>query len=170
MTDLAYLFISSLFISLVTFGGGSQALFYQFGVLQTQWISKGDLSSILAFGYATPGPAVFGTATFIGYRLDGLAGALVGTVGIFIVPFLLAQLASKYLSGLLSNPRVQSFIVGVGLAAAGLVAATAVDVIHYGPIRPWQVVLVAASLTASLFRKVNPLFIIVVGGLLGFIL
>ncbi len=59
ITDLAYLFVVSLLISVATFGGGSQALFYQYGVLQTHWITRTDLSAVLAFGYATPGPGIW---------------------------------------------------------------------------------------------------------------
>ena len=170
MADLAYLFVTSLFISLATFGGGSQALFYQYGVLQTHWITRTDLSAVLAFGYATPGPAVFGTATFIGYRLGGVVGALVGTIGIFLIPFLLALLAAKYLSHLLAHPHAKGFIKGIGLAAAGLVAATAFSVAHYNTLAIWQILIALAALVASLRWKTNPLLILVVAGLLGILL
>lgn len=168
--DLLQLFVASIFISLATFGGGSQALFYQFGVLQTHWISRTDLSAILAFGYATPGPAVFGTATFIGYKAGGLTGALVGTVGIFIVPFVLSIIAAKYLTHLLKNPHAELFVKGVGLAATGLIAATAFGVLDYDTAHIWQLIVVVASLGASLKWKLNPLFVLAGGGIIGLVL
>jgi len=167
---LLQLFVASVFISLATFGGGSQALFYQFGVLQTHWITRTDLSAVLAFGYATPGPAVFGTATFIGYRAAGLTGAAVGTVGIFIVPFVLSLVAAKYLTHLLKNPHAELFVTGVGLAATGLVAATAFGVLNYHTASAWQLVVALAALTASLKWKLNPLFILLAGGVIGLVL
>jgi chromate transporter len=154
-------------ISLATFGGGSQALFYQFGVLQTHWITGTDLSAVLAFGYATPGPAVFGTATFIGFKVAGLTGAIVGTIGIFIVPFVMSIVAARYLTHLLKNPHAELFVKGVGMAAAGLVAATAFGVLNYRDASMWQLAVVAAALIASLRYKVNPLFVLLVGGILG---
>jgi chromate transporter len=168
MTDLLYLFASSLFISLVSFGGGAQALFYQTGVTQTHWLDNNDLSAVLAFGYATPGPAVFGTATFIGYHLNGLLGAVVGSVGIFIMPFLLALLAAKYLNRLLENTHAQQFVKGIGLAAAGIVAATALIILQPQDLPIWGIIIAAGSCALVILRKkTSPLLILAVGGLLG---
>lgn len=170
IADLLQLFVLSVFISLATFGGGSQALFYQFGVQQTHWIDKTDLSAVLAFGYATPGPAVFGTATFIGYKLGGVPGAIVGTVGIFIVPFIMSIFAAKYLTHLLKNQHARLFVQGVGLSAAGLVAATAFGVIDVGAIAWWQIVVALGSLGASIKWGLNPLFVLLAGGAIGLVL
>lgn len=169
ISDLIQLFVSSVFTSVATFGGGSQALFYQFGVLQTHWISSTDLSAILAFGYATPGPAVFGTATFIGYKLAGLTGALIGTIGIFIVPFALSVIAAKYLGHLHKNPHIELFIKGVGLAATGLVAATAFGVMNFNDAHVWQIAVFFGALFVSLKWKINPLFVLIGGGIIGLI-
>lgn len=170
IADLAYLFVISLLISIATFGGGSQALFYQYGVLQTHWITRTDLSAVMAFGYATPGPAVFGTATFIGYHIGGLGGAVIGTVGIFLVPFVAALFVSRYLSHLLQNPAAEMFVKGVGLAAAGLIAATAFNVIHVETISLGQALIASVALIVSLRWKLNPLFILIFGGFAGLIL
>jgi chromate transporter len=169
IADIAYLFVVSLLISAATFGGGSQALFYQYGVLQTHWITRTDLSAVLAFGYATPGPAVFGAATFVGYRIGGFAGAVVGTVGIFLVPFVTALVVSRYLNHLLQNPLAEMFVKGVGLAAAGLVAATAFGVVQVHTITIWQFTIAIGSLLVSIRWKVNPLYVLVVGGIIGII-
>jgi chromate transporter len=165
--DLLHLFLLSVFISLVTFGGGSQALFYEYGVVGNHWITRSDLSAVLAWGYATPGPAVFTTATFIGYHVGGVVGAVIGTVGIFIMPFLSSLLAARYLTNLLRNPHAEYFVRGVGLAAAGLVAATAFGVVQYKHMALWQLAIGLGSLIVSLRWKVNPLFILLVGGIVG---
>ncbi len=167
--ELISLFLLSLLISISTFGGGSQALFYQYGVLQNQWISREDLSAVLAFGYATPGPAVFGTATFIGFQIAGLPGALIGTVGIFIIPFMAAFLAAKYLRHLLTNIHAQQFVKGVGLAATGLVAATAFGIFDFGNAAIWQIIIAIAALVISLRWKTNPLFILLAGLIIGIV-
>ncbi len=170
IVDLLYLFITSMLISASTFGGGSQALFYQYGVLQTGWITKTDLSAVLAFGYATPGPAVFGTATFIGYHIGGILGAIIGTIGIFIIPFITSFLAAKYLKQLLTHPLANHFIQGVGLAAAGLVAATAFSIFQLSDAAVWQIAVAIAALMISLKWKTNPLFILAGGLLIGILL
>lgn len=170
ISSLVELFAASLLISLATFGGGSQALFYQFGVAQHQWISSADLAAVLAFGYATPGPAVFGTATFIGYKIGGIAGAAIGSIGIFIVPFMLSILAAKYFGHLLKNQHMELFSKGVGLAAAGLIAATACFVLNYTTAIPWQIIVALGAIIASLRWEINPAFILLAGGAIGLIL
>jgi chromate transporter len=168
MEQLFYLFVSSLTISLVSFGGGAQALFYQSAVLQRPLISSDDLSAMLAFGYATPGPAVFGTATFIGYHLGGVFGAIVGSVGVFMMPFLLSLLAARYVSHWLDNPHARLFVKGVGLAAAGLVATTAISVTHPKTLGVWHLgILVGAFVVMMRWKKINPLLVLASGGVLG---
>jgi chromate transporter len=170
ITDIISLFLLAILISVSTFGGGSQALFYQYGVLQNNWISKEDLSAALAFGYATPGPAVFSTATFIGYHLAGLPGALVGTIGIFLVPFLTAFLAAKYLKHLLINVHTQQFVKGVGLAAAGLIAATAFGIFNFSTAASWQIAIALVALIISLRGQINPLLILLTGLMIGILI
>lgn len=172
--DLVYLFAVNIFISLATFGGGAQALFYQYAIADKQWISSTDLSAVLAFGYATPGPAVFGTATFIGYRVAGLPGAVISTLGIYLMPFVLALLATRYLNSFMNRPAVKAAITGLGLGAAGLVGATALGManITLADIGAnfWQVAVFVAAAVGSLYWKLNPLYVLVAGGLAGLVL
>lgn len=165
MIETLQLFLVSLFISVTTFGGGAQALYYGHAVQQAQWITAADLSAVLAFGYATPGPAVFGTSSFIGYSLSGFLGVIVGAIGIFIVPFFAAIIAVKYFAKLLLSPRGLYFIKGVGLAITGLIASTAVLLIQNITGFNGYLIITAIAFILSVRYKTNPLFIII-GGLL----
>lgn len=168
MADLWYLFWNSVLISLITFGGGSQALFYQTMVAEKPFITSDDLSAVLAFGYATPGPAVFGTATFVGYSIAGLPGAIIGSIGIFVMPFLLAMLAARYVAHLLEHPHAQFFIKGVGLAAAGVVAAIAITIVQTTTLDIGHISIALAAFAVMLiWKKTNPLFVLLAGALIG---
>ena len=169
MKDLITLFIHSIIISASTFGGGSQALFYQFGVIETAWITSIDLSAVLALGYATPGPAVFTTSTFIGYRIQGIFGAIVGTIGIFSVPTVCSIFAARYLARFTNNNHAKYFIKYVGLAASGLVAATAFLVFNYKSAAYWQFIIAILSFIASIRYSINPLIVILVATAIGLI-
>jgi chromate transporter len=168
VSDLLYLFVNCLIISVVSFGGGSQALFYQTMVLQRSLLSSQDLSAVLAFAYATPGPAVFGVATFVGFRVGGVPGALVGTFGIFVMPCLLAMIAARYINHWLDSPHAHLFVKGVGLAAAGVVAATAISVMQAQALQHWHLLVTLATFVAMLrWRRLNPLVVLAIGALLG---
>ncbi|HEV2403434.1 MAG TPA: chromate transporter [Candidatus Saccharimonadales bacterium] len=165
---LFYLFFNMMLISLLTFGAGSPAYFYQFGVLQSHWITKGDLSAIIAFGYASPGPVVNGTAPFIGYRIAGLLGFIVGTVGIFIAPLTLSILAARYLNKLQDHVHVKLFIKGVGIAAPAVVATTAISLLppHTASSAKYLLIAIGAFIV-SVKWKANPFLTLIIGGLLG---
>lgn len=162
---LIELFLNMIAISLVSFGGGASALFYDFGVTRTAWITSGDLSAILAFGYATPGPAVFGIAGFIGYSVAGIVGLLVGTVSIFVMPWFLAMIATKHFGGLLKTKHATYFVKAVGLAAAGIVTYAAFKLMPPGSSS--NVVYLGIALVVfgiSTKWKINPLYILLAGG------
>jgi chromate transporter len=166
MHDLLLLFINMLAISLVSFGGGAAALFYDFGVSRTNWITSNDLSAILAFGYATPGPAVFGIATFIGYKIAGMTGAIIGTFAIFVAPWLLAMLAAKYFGHLLKAKHAANFIKTVGLGAAGIVAYTAISLMPSHSLTNLSYLIITGLSFIVVTRwKVNPLYVLLASGL-----
>lgn len=170
MNDLVSLFLHSLLISLMSFSGSAQALFYQTGIIQMHWLNSSDFSAVLAFGYATPGPAVFGIATFMGYRLGGIFGAAVGTIGIFAVPLTAAVVSARYLGHFLNSRHARHVIKGVGLAAAGLVAATGLHLLHPASLQWWQIGITVASCVIFIRRKnTNPLIILAVSGCIGFL-
>jgi chromate transporter len=166
MHQLLSLFLNSIFISAITFGGGSLPLFEQYAVTKTHLLSSADFSAIVAFGFASPGPAIFGISTFLGYRIAGVVGALVGTLGAFLLPWLLAMITARYFEPFLRHLHLRSFSRAVTLAAAGLLLVTALGIVRQAPISLFSILIVVGALIATI-RKVNPLFILLVSGLLG---
>ncbi len=111
------LFWHFLLISALAFGGGQAALplVERIAVAENGWIPATDFTTAVAFGYVTPGPVLI-TATFIGYRADGVLGAVAATVGVFLLPWFLATSAAQLLRRALQNPRLRAF--GRGAASA----------------------------------------------------
>ena len=112
-------------ISLLAFGGGQAVLplMEQITVRQQGWLSPGAFTSGVGFGYMVPGP-VTTTATFIGYQAAGFPGAIAATLGMFLVPVILAASASAGVSRLAKNRWVLAFSAGATPAIVGLLAAT----------------------------------------------
>jgi chromate transport protein ChrA len=98
MVDLLAILVRIGIISLTSYSGSAQSLFYEIGVTQLHWITNQDYVSYLGFGFASPGPQVFSLATFIGYGKAGLLGGLVGTFAIYAMPVTLAILSGRYRS------------------------------------------------------------------------
>lgn len=98
------IFSRFLLISLLAFGGGQAALplVERLAVGEAGWVNSQDFAAAVACGYVTPGPVLI-TATFIGYRAAGLSGAISATVGVFLMPWLLAAAAAQHSSAFCST-------------------------------------------------------------------
>jgi chromate transporter len=90
---------------------------------QYHWLDNQTFVDAVAIGMISPGPVVI-TATFVGYAVDGFAGALASTVGIFLPSIVLTIVATPVLLRYGSHPRVAGFVRGVTVAVVGVLAGT----------------------------------------------
>jgi len=87
------------------------------------WLTNHQFLDAVAIGMISPGPVVI-TATFVGYILDGVAGALAATLGIFTPPVLFVLCATPILLRYRNNARLRGFVRGVGTAVVGVLVGT----------------------------------------------
>ncbi len=166
MPELIHIFLRLCLISITSYSGSAQILFYEVGVQQLHWVTNQDYASYLGFGFATPGPQVFSLATFMGYGKAGLLGALVGTFAIYLFPVALAIISGKYLQKLITHRHAKAFVHGVGLAAAGLLASMGISILGANELS-LSYVLIAVFAALAINKKISPLLIIAVGLLVG---
>ena len=125
MAELTELFLRFLLIGALAFGGGGSALplVERLSVAETKWLTPQEFAVGVGFAYATPGPILI-LAPFIGYRVGGLLGALLGTKAGFLVPIVLAGAGG----GVTERLRNARWIKGLGsfaaAAAIGLLGLT----------------------------------------------
>ena len=87
-------------ISVLAFGGGAGTpLIERIAVRETGWISEREFGVTIGLAQFTPGPVMV-VATFIGYRASGIAGAVVATLAVFLVPWALAAGRARHLGHL----------------------------------------------------------------------
>jgi chromate transporter len=90
---------------------------------QYHWLDNQTFVDAVAVGMISPGPVVI-TATFVGYAVDGFAGAVAATLGIFLPSIVLTVLATPLLLRYGAHPRVAGFVRGVTVAVVGVLAGT----------------------------------------------
>jgi len=166
-----HLFWGFVLISLLAFGGGGAALplVERLAVSEARWVSPQDFAAAVACGYVTPGPVLI-TATFVGYRAAGLSGAVAATVGVFLMPWLLAAAAAQQLQRFMQHPRLAGFGRGAAPAVVGLLGVTALNIARHS-LTHWAYALIALiALGLALRTKVHPLLLLIGGAALGWVI
>ena len=114
---------------LFSIGGGVATLPFLKNIgLSTGWYSQTDLMNMLAVSESTPGPIGINMATYVGFTVCGVPGAVIATVGevapsIIVILIVAAMLAKFRESRLVSNA-----LYGLRPASTGLIAAACIDV------------------------------------------
>jgi chromate transporter len=132
------------------------------------WLTSQELLDAIAIGQFTPGP-VFTTATFVGYLLAGHGGAIAGTLGIFLPAFLLVAIVNPWIPSLRRSRWFGAFLDGVNAASLGLMAAVVFTLGRTALMDGVTVGLAIAAAIAVLRFHLNSAWIVLAGGMVGFI-
>jgi chromate transporter len=168
MSMLLSLFLKLSAFSMIAFGGVNALLpeLLNLAVNQERWIDLQTFSDYFAIAQAAPGPN-FMTVTLLGWHIYGVIGALVATLAIVWPSSILIYFLQRLILGITDPVRKKSIQYAAAALAIGLVLASA-----------WQIALqinqdiAAYMLTIStigftLLTRWNPLYLIVMGGILG---
>ena len=134
---------------------------------QYHWMGNREFLDAVAIGMISPGPVVI-TATFVGYRVAGLAGAAAATLGIFSPAVLFTVAATPLLLRHGSNRRLQGFVRGVTVSVVGVLAGTTVLVARaaIGDALTAAIAVVSLAVLAVPWKVPEPL-VVLAGALIG---
>ena len=132
------------------------------------WLTDRQLLDAVAVGQVTPGP-VFTTATFIGYLLAGVPGALVATAGIFLPSFVLVPAIDPLVRRARSSSWVRGALDGVNVVALALMAAVSMQLARAALVDPLTIAIAVAATVVVLRWRVNSAWLILGGALLGLV-
>ena len=111
-------------IGLLGFGGGYAILPMIYQDIQTFGIlSHDDFSNLVALSQVTPGPIAINAATFVGFKVAGVAGAAVATTAVSLPSFFIIVLVVAFLRKFKENTTVQAVLQGIRPATIGLIAS-----------------------------------------------
>ena len=130
------------------------------------WLTDAQLIDAVAVGQVTPGP-LFTTATFIGYVVAGIPGAIVATVAIFLPAFVIVAIVGPWVDRIRDRPVTSALLDGVNAAAIGLMAAVSLQLGAAAIVDPLTagVGLLAGVLVIA--GKVPSVVLVLAGGVVG---
>jgi chromate transporter len=168
--SLPILFLTFLKIGAVLYGSGYVLLAFLRADFVTNlgWLTDRQLIDAIAIGQVTPGP-VFTTATFIGYLLGGIPGALLATVGIFLPSFLFVAISSPILPRIRRSVLASTFLDGVTVASIGLMIGVTLQLSISALVDPITVVVLLLSLVLLFRFHLNSTWLIAGGALIGLV-
>lgn len=171
-------FWSFLKVGSVLYGSG----YVLFAYLDAELVMKGlltrpELIDAIAAGQFTPGP-VLSTATFIGYQLAGWTGAIAATLGIFLPSFIFVWVLNPLVPKMRSSKPLGFFLDAVNVAALAVMVNVLIEMgletlfVDASWLPDWRacVIAVLGAICIFGFKKINAMWIVVGGALLGYLL
>lgn len=165
LSDIGIFFFK---VGAVTFGGGLTIIaFIQDQVVnQLHWITAEQFLDALAIGQVTPGPVIM-LAAFVGYKVAGVAGALVAASAIFLPSFVLMLSILPMLDRVRALAWTRAAMRGIGPAVVGAVALTVVQLTPHAVTDVFTGALFVLAIAALLLWRLPALTLALGGGLLG---
>ncbi|HEX7394652.1 MAG TPA: chromate efflux transporter [Anaerolineaceae bacterium] len=166
--SLALLFLTFLKIGAVLYGSGYVLLAFLRADLVNNlgWLTDRQLIDAIAIGQITPGP-LFTSATFIGYLVGGVPGALLATLGIFLPSFFFVAVSSPLLPRIRSSAWASAFLDGVTVASLGLMAGVTLQLGIAAFVDPLTIIVALVCLFLLVRLRINSTWLIAGGALIG---
>ncbi|MDE6500109.1 MAG: chromate transporter [Rikenella sp.] len=167
------LFLTFLKIGLFGFGGG----YAMISLIQTEvvvrhgWLSAAQFADIIAISQVTPGPIAINSATYIGYTATGSVwGSALATLGVCVPSLVIMLVAARFYLRMKDNPYVAQVMRALRPVVVGLILAAALLLFTPENFIDWKSFVIFGAVLIAALRKVNPILLIVLSGLAGWLL
>ncbi len=180
MSVYLLLFLEFFKMGALTFGGGYAMIpFIEETVLKHGWLSVTELVDFIAVSESTPGAFAVNISTYVGSEVGGILGSICATVGLVLPPFIIILIIAKCYERFKESLIVRGVMLGLKSTVVGLIGATVLNV-GYDVLFPngftfegffgaellsanfwFIIILFALMLFLLLYKKLNPILIIV---------
>ena len=159
--SLARIFAVFAKIGAFTIGGGYMMVpAIQNEMSKRGWISDEELPDIVAIAQGAPGLLTVNMAIFAGYKLRGIKGSIVATLGSIAPPFVIILLIAMLAANFQDSPVVQRILQGVRPVSVAIIAAYTLKLARTNCKQWWQWIIAVATLLLVALLKVSPIWIL----------
>lgn len=169
MKVLLELFWTFFKIGGLTIGGGYVMLpLIQKEVVEVKgWVTEEEVIDYYAIGQSTPGIIAVNTATFIGYKLKKIPGAIAGTLGMITPSVIIIIFVALFFNYFIEVPLIQSAFKGIRVAVIALLIQAVVKM-GKKAIKDWMgMALALIAFCVVAFQNISPIWIIITSSVVG---
>jgi chromate transporter len=169
---LASIFWSFFKIGPVTFGGGYAMipLIEREVVDRRQWVSTKDITDVFAISESIPGAIAINSATFVGFRIAGIRGAIAAMAGVLLPTFLIVIALSILFLKVQDNPKIEAAFRGIRASIVALIVFAGYKIGQTAVIDKTTLGTVIVTVVVLLVSHINPILIILLGAAAGIVL
>jgi chromate transporter len=166
------LFKTFFLIGAFSFGGGYAMLpvIQEEIVFKHAWLTVEQFTDILAIAEMTPGPVAINTATYVGYKIAGISGSIIATLGVVLPSFILISTLAKVVLKNKKSPSFKGAFWGLRPVVVGIIIGAAILLARDTVTDLYNLMLTLLALGLIYYTKLHPILIILGFGLLGTIM
>jgi len=157
-------------IGAFTFGGGYAMipLIEREIVNKYHWLTMEQFTDIIAIAEMTPGPVAINSATFVGYRVAKVWGAVIATTGVILPSFLIIWTIASVFFQFQDNPTIQAAFKGLRPAVLGLIIVAALSISKASILAGYKsLLIVIGTIIALSIFKIHPILVLIICAIIG---
>ena len=127
-----------------------------------EWLTEDEFMDIIAIAEATPGPVAINTSTYVGYKMAGVKGSLICTLGTVLPSFTIILLIVKFFWQYRQNPIIEKAFLGIRPAVAALIFSAVYKMGRHMELNIHHIIGEGLTVLAILLLDISPIFIILI--------
>lgn len=169
MKELLDLFWTFAKIGSITFGGGYAMLpiIQREIVEKKKWATETEVMDYYAVGQCTPGIIAVNTATFIGYRLKGIAGGIFATLGVIFPSLVIIMLIAAFLKNFAEFSVVQHAFGGIRVAVVALIISSVIKLWKSSVKNYVGIIIAVMAFILGAVLQLSPIYVVIGAAIVG---
>lgn len=164
------IFITFFKIGCFTIGGGYAMVpvIQKEVVEEKKWISQEEFLDAIAITNSLPGPLATNSATYVGYKLAGIPGAITAVFATALPSFLIILIIATFFAAIKDSKIVQNIFSGIRPAVVALILFAVIKLAKSIGLKVVNILITIGTLIAMVFFNVHPFLAVIISGIIGF--
>lgn len=164
------IFITFFKIGCFTIGGGYAMVpvIQKEVVEEKKWISQEEFLDAIAITNSLPGPLATNSATYVGYKLAGIPGAITAVFATALPSFLIILIIATFFAAIKDSKIVQNIFNGIRPAVVALILFAVIKLAKSIGLKVVNILITIGTLIAMVFFNVHPFLAVIISGIIGF--